>query len=770
MPVPSVLARRARALSVLAGLAALAGCGDARKIAGGAEINDCARCHGYPPSSGAHAIHVSLGVACTTCHGPNAGGPGHFGSGQPIIQFTGLAVANGATPSYAAQSQTCSGVYCHGAKLAGGTQPEPVWTGSLSGCSSCHASPPPPPHLAAQVSGTPPPPICSSCHPTTVDANGSIIPGGTHVNGRLDGGGHEPGFEQPAVHGREFFAVAKDPSPNSCQQCHGADYGNAIVEPVVPGDPNRSCNSCHAAAGWNGGWQANCSFCHGVKSAQTQAGPYDAAANPTWAAPPDAISQRLGGTPAPDRTGAHGAHLTSAWAKVACAACHTVPTTTSHISGSDVRATVVVTAPAKPPNPNAYEQTSQTCATYCHDPIGYAAGTPAASPAWTVASLACNGCHDVPPATEAHRGLTGANLGECSGCHPNTVTTAGTIDLAAGGHVNGTVESPAGHPADFWFPANHGSQFLNTLAGAQGAVNCSACHAGYANCDSCHANPPAPYTTQWVDWQSNCTFCHGTKTAVYTGASLALSAPPDDIAQRLAGGGFANEVPSRTGQHSVHALGGGIVPIGTGALPCSSCHTVPSAVAAANHITADRVAAVAITAAGAFPDLSAGDQAKLPSPLVTYERSAGTCTGYCHGSAAWGGNNTVMIWADDFSTPIQGCNDCHGQPPPTGRLVQTTLTTACPTTTFPNGCANHVYHSRIMNRSPYLYDSCANCHFGSMQGTSYDGLHVNGKADIVYTPSGTAGYKAFDATWDPSTRTCTASCHTTSGVGNTQSW
>ncbi len=657
----------------------------------------------------------------------------------------------------------------------------------LNECTFCHGAPPPPPppgmtmttHPPAKVTGDPAvaPPLCSACHPTTVDANGVIVPkdqGGTHLNGQLDGGGHEAGFDNPVVHGREFFVYAAQASPNYCQQCHGVNYGNLIVSPVVPGDPNRSCNTCHATAGWNGTWQTNCSFCHGLKSAQTQAGPYDVNTNPTWSAPPDSIVQRLGtASEPPERVGAHAAHLTATWAKVQCGACHSVPTTVTHISGRDVRATVIVTAPTKPPNPNAYDQITQTCATYCHDPIGNGA-TP--SPAWTATGLACNGCHPVPPATDAHFGVTGADLTVCAGCHPNTINPDGTFNTVAAGHINGTVDSPAGHAADFFLPANHGSMFLNTVAGVSGSLNCSSCHTAYANCNACHANPAAAkpelagYTTQWVAWQSNCTFCHGAKTAVYASTSLPLSAPPDDIAQRLAGGGPGNEVPSRTGQHSIHVLDGGLIPIGTGALPCSSCHTVPPAIEAANHITADRVAPVAITAAGAFPNLSAGDQAKLPSPLVTYDHSAGTCTGYCHGSAAWGGNNTLMIWADDFSTPIQGCNDCHGQPPPTGGLVQTVLTNACPITTFPNGCANHTYHSRIMNRSPYLYDSCANCHFGSANGATYNGLHVNGKADIVYTPSGTPGYKAFTATWDPVARTCTADCHSTSGTTTTRPW
>lgn len=711
---------------------------------------------------------------------------------------------------------------CHGATYNGmGIAPScnachakaghPGWQ---TDCKFCHGAPPPPappgytagPHPAAQVTGTAPPALCSDCHGTTVDANGVIIPksqGGTHLNGQLDGGGHEPGFANPAVHGREFFGVANDPSPNYCQKCHGTDYGRLIVSPVVPGDPNRSCNVCHATAGWLGGppavpgsgWQTNCSFCHGVKSAATQQGPYDvnASGNATRSAPPDAISQRLTGAPAPDRTGAHAAHLTATWAKVQCGACHAVPATTSHISGKDVRAAVIVTAPGKAPSPSAYDPATHTCATYCHDPIGNGA-TP--SPAWTVTGLACNGCHPVPPATSAHVGLTGlpANLGaECSGCHPDTINPDGSFNSVAGGHINGMVDSPAGHAAGFFLPANHGSQFLNTLAGVAGSLNCTSCHTGYANCNACHSNPAgtrpelAGYTIHWVSWQSNCTFCHGDRTAAYTSANLAdcadtakpCAAPPAAIQQR-----FDNiPVPDRDGQHRSHLANLGIAPAGP--LPCGTCHAVPSTF---DHVTADRRAAVALDAARAFPNLAAADLAKLPSPLGVYQPATGSCASYCHGSphyanapnvadTGWGGNNTSMLWTNDpnFATIISGsCVDCHGQPPPTGKLnTSTGARTFCSVGLFPNGCDSHTLHARANTRFPYLYDGCANCHWGSAASTgNIAGLHVNGKADIVFTPPGTTGYKSFTVTPFDSAYpiTCTTSCHQTSGTGTARTW
>jgi List-Bact-rpt repeat protein len=407
----------------------------------------------------------------------------------------------------------------------------------------------------------------------------------------------------------------------------------------------------------------------------------------------------------------------------------------------------------------------------------------------------CNFCHGQPPpqnpaTPELRKALyasptangthptVGTALTGCYGCHRDTVNPDGTLQVG-GAHMNGTVDAK-GHAVPYPV-TQHGPAFLAEVAANGTQTSCAGCHgANYGTdpgngkvCNSCHATAIATWAaggaaSSPTNWQQNCTFCHGLRKPNYAGVDIKSSGPPDDVAQRL--DPAAGERLARTGQHQIHVFDNGKVPIGTGSgLPCTACHVQPVAIESAGHITADLAAALAFTGAGAFPGLSAADVAKLPSPLMTYDRNAGTCAGYCHGSAARGGINTTMNWADDFSTRIRDCTDCHGQPPPTGSLVKTTFTTACPTTTFPNGCNNHEYHDRIANRSPYFYDSCANCHFGSANGP-YGGLHVNGKTDIVFTPPGAPGYKSFTATWEPATRSCTASCHTSSGTGVVRSW
>jgi hypothetical protein len=702
--------------------------------------------------------------------------------------------------------------YCHGANYAGvGIAPSctqchasnghPNW---LSECNFCHGSPPGPaanvglaqnpPHDATHpATSSSDPKSCTGCHLKTVDVNGQLIPasaGGKHMDGNIDVTDPHIGvanYGSPAKHGPDFFAhLSGDVTALDCQGCHGSNFDSPIVTNATMS--GGSCNSCHASNGWTG-WTTNCSFCHGQKNVTTKAG-YAVASFPLYSAPPDAIQQRLDGVAEPGRTGAHVLHLAgSAFARAfACSACHTVPTTLSHINND--RASVAPFAPGdSAPNPSGYDQTTQTCATACHG-ANLTSRTSPRSPAWTLTGMPCNGCHGVPPATPdgVHNGLSATDLTTCNGCHPTTVNPDGTINTsAAGTHINGHLDVITGHASNFALPTNHGPQLLNYVAGAPGSLNCKSCHgANLGYCDSCHSSSGNSTGTAWTSWQTNCTFCHGARTPAYNAATdLDSSAPPDDIAQRLTG----VYTPSRTGQHTLHVFDGGIIPIDSGGVRCSGCHTVPGTIFDAGHVTADLVAGVSITPAGAFPSLSAGDLAKLPNPLVTYDRtnvSGPTCTGYCHGSTAWGGNNTTMIWTDDYSTPIQGCNDCHGQPPLTGSTVTTNATSLPGSIAGQNvcatGCSNHLFHSRIMAKPRYGFASCSSCHFGSANSNPYNGLHVNGKKDLVGSgtaivptgtatkPGGTSPVGNVTLNWNDTNRTCNSSCHIDTGTTIDRPW
>jgi hypothetical protein len=233
-----------------------------------------------------------------------------------------------------------------------------------------------------------------------------------------------------------------------------------------------SCDDCHASAGWTASWQTNCSFCHGVRSAETMTTAYDVALRPTLSAPPDAVSERLTGVAAPARTGAHGAHLTAIGtsgatyaAAVACSVCHAVPADLAHAGGAGAAPVTLAGTGSLPGSLGSYAPATGTCATYCH---GLYSGTYAwneydwgsdsvvtntfpfqgsgATPAWSDGPMSCASCHGNPPGggNVWHSGRHGylPSHRECQLCHPDATSVNGVGQAITNPalHVNGVVE------------------------------------------------------------------------------------------------------------------------------------------------------------------------------------------------------------------------------------------------------------------------------------------------------------------------------------------
>jgi predicted CxxxxCH...CXXCH cytochrome family protein len=383
---------------------------------------------------GAHQRHLVGGsirgpVACTECHTV----PGDLAHASQPLQLTWgpLATALNTSASFNASSLTCAN-YCHGARLAGGSVTTPLWNkvdGSQAACGTCHGVPPPSPHPAVAGGVT----ACAGCHAGTVNPDGTInVTGGLHIDGVVQATGGHLDYTSPATHGPKFFDyLGAVPGSLACDSCHGADYGGGMAP---------SCNACHASAGWTG-WQTNCSFCHGTKNGLTQAG-YDVAAFPTWSAPPDAISQRLTGTAAPARTGAHQAHLVGMTSDgmpyamaFTCGTCHTVPSSLAspHIDGAGARASVSLSGAGQgslAANLGAYDPALGSCTTYCHGnfPGGFA--TP--SPNWSGMIQGCASCHPDSPTSGQHS-VSSHQVYGCGICHSGY--SPSTINPAL--HVNG---------------------------------------------------------------------------------------------------------------------------------------------------------------------------------------------------------------------------------------------------------------------------------------------------------------------------------------------
>ncbi len=136
---------------------------------------------------GAHAKHLSggnlsEGFSCKTCHTvPEAfDDTGHVDSNLPAeLNFTGLAVQDGATPQF--DGQTCQNSYCHGNFSYGNNSNAPQWTkvdGTQAACGTCHTLPPGGNHPNNDQ--------CSVCHGVVVDTGNNIINKALHINGKVD--------------------------------------------------------------------------------------------------------------------------------------------------------------------------------------------------------------------------------------------------------------------------------------------------------------------------------------------------------------------------------------------------------------------------------------------------------------------------------------------------------------------------------------------------------------------------------------------------------
>lgn len=170
-----------------------------------------------------------------------------------------------------------------------------------------------------------------------------------------------------------------------------------------------------------------CGNCHG--SAQSAAPPVDTAGS----------SATTGVT-----VGAHQIHLrdTPVRLAVACSECHLVPSAVDapgHLDAPPAEVTFGAVATSRGATPS-WDRAGVTCSgVHCHGAT--MRSPPAQAPTWTFVSEpdpgrpgVCSTCHGWPP-PPPHFQLTG-----CSGCHPDTVLSDGTIDLQGGRHIDGILQ------------------------------------------------------------------------------------------------------------------------------------------------------------------------------------------------------------------------------------------------------------------------------------------------------------------------------------------
>jgi predicted CxxxxCH...CXXCH cytochrome family protein len=296
---------------------------------------------------------------------------------------------------------------------------------------------------------------CEECHP--VPASGAA-----HVDGVVAfawSGGATLGGAAPA------WSVAGGTGTCSGVYCHGAtlpagDRGTASTPAWnAPGQPHLDCGSCHGyPPGGHSAGSTDCHACHaqtvnadnlsidlagghhldGIKDFPTSCTAcHGDAARPEAsdllkAAPPVGTH---GETSTSDlAVGAHQAHLHDSGIRqaIACTECHRVPAT-----AADHQQPVVVFGALASHGgaPAQWNRGTATCSgVYCHGAT-LAPGGLATQPVWTASGgVACTSCHGAPPSSHQ------AGATDCAGCHPQTVKPDGTIDVAGGRHIDGTVQ------------------------------------------------------------------------------------------------------------------------------------------------------------------------------------------------------------------------------------------------------------------------------------------------------------------------------------------
>jgi predicted CxxxxCH...CXXCH cytochrome family protein len=377
------------------------------------------------------------------------------------------------------------------------------------------------------------------------------------------------------------------------------------------------CDAARQIAPPPGGQSATvsaCTGCHG-DAARTEADPLVNAAPPVS---PSGLANDPG-------VGAHLAHLHAGplAGPVDCSECHAPPTNPNHANGTvDFTWGPLATRFGATPS---FSAANLSCATtYCHGTT--LSGGSNKQPTWTggPSQAACGTCHGAPPPNHA------ATSTHCATCHPGTANDDGTINVAGGLHVNGSIEALGGHAPGWADPTQHGY-----AANSGGLSGCKACHGAALDggtsgisCASCHG----------AGWQSNCTFCHGTRTTGWTSAQLNLAAPPAGTQGQTASSSRA------VGAHQRHLAGGSI----GNALACTECHLVPADLGHMNGV--------------ATITFGAGAKRGGATPSWT---GVGCQATYCHGTTLSGGSQTSPVWTGGASQAA--CGTCHGIAPPTGK-------------------------------------------------------------------------------------------------------
>jgi predicted CxxxxCH...CXXCH cytochrome family protein len=649
----------------------------------------CASCHGSadnpaPPvdtsdgtattlvSIGAHQSHLkatsglSSPVACTQCHRvpKSTEDAGHMDTALPAeLAFGPLANGGSTTTAWDRGQATCTGSYCHGATLTGGTHTVPVWTKVGAGeaaCGTCHGDPPPPPHVASDR--------CGLCHVETASVDGKIVHPEKHINGIVEvrndtsctachgnvdnaappvdtAGGTSTALRSVGAHQSHLKAAGGLSVPVACGECHLVPTSVADashIDTALPAEVafGALAKSGGAAPAWNEG-AATCtdSYCHGA----TLTG--GSRTNPVWTAvgTGEAACGSCHGDPPPPP------HVNS----TKCGLCHetasaagTIAKPEMHING---RVDVSLAPACNACHGNAGNDAPPVNTTGGSDPATRGVGAHQShltASRGLARAVACTSCH-VVPATASDTGhadtplpaeVVFSGLATSDGATPAFDGTALTCN---GAYCHGATLGGGTHTTPRWTTTDGSQIVCGACHGSPPPAphpqseTCAACHPDTVAADNSIAHPDKHIDgIVQVSFQNNCTTCHG---------NADNPAPPADTHKGM-------ETTLRgVGAHQSHLKAASAL---ADPLLCDECHLVPADATSPGHID------------GTLPaEITWGRLSRTDGASPSWNTATLQCVNnYCHGATLSGGANTAPQWTG-VGAGEAACGTCHGLPP-----------------------------------------------------------------------------------------------------------
>lgn len=781
--------------ALAASLVLLGGCDTARvsvapkatETKTGLGSTTCYACHGGPenaapprglhgqtettdPGVGAHQLHLGngpahLAIACETCHvvPTDKYQKGHLDDpqGRATVEFSGLALAGGATPTYDAKEHSCSNTYCHGSTLkVPGKDAKPTWNqvdGKQRACSSCHGAPPPAPH--------PKDTECAGCHAATAGPKMTILNLAKHVNGKVE--------------------VVLSPNAN-CAGCHGAP-------PVSAKHPAKAqfCGDCHAAtvtgertllaggAHMDGKVQVqlaakptSCDGCHGapplLAGIDKKPHPQQKQCNDCHAATVDAAGVLIVG----------GAHMNKsvdvqlAAKPTSCAGCHGAPPL---VAGVD-----------KKPHPQQTQCNDCHAATVDENKTIIAGGGHmdgkvqvqlAAKP------TSCSGCHGDPPLVAGADKKPHPQQTQCNDCHAATVDAAKVL-IVGGSHMDGKVQVQLA-PAPTSCTGCHGAPPVQISSSGKDhpkSAVCSDCHAATVQGDKQiivgGGHLDGKVEVQLAASPSSCTGCHAAPPAIIssTGKPHPQSTVCSDCHAATVG---ADNKIIAGGSH----LDGKIeVQVATAPSSCTGCHAAPPATIAATgkpHPKSDKCALCHAASIDADGHVVVGGLHY--DGKVEFSIGPGTCT-MCHDAppATVGPDkkphpNKMSACTKCHSTTVDpagaivaggthydgkvevilptSCDTCHGKPGSKGEPAPDINGLSDPSLPSVGAHAAHLQGKNVSAGGM----ACETCH--TLPATVDAPGHMYGQ-NTVFFPKGLGTLFGSPASFEQKTQTCSGTyCH-----------